>query len=230
MAGEPEKFRTKPKIHFDFKTKEGQAVSLPIYLFARGVSNRFNPSGLSIGVVSKDSYVIGIQRSQKNNACKGFLGTPAGYMLIPYNDFQTRDLPKEVNLRDEIQKNVVDQMSHELNLETKEYDYDIYGLSEVDYPEKQDEFIVLAYANLKGEEIRQRALKNKGTETGLAENRVVLLSPESISNLISQDIPSATQHIAALSLAGGLDIESIKSMSRPDPKQAFEKDIASMLI
>ncbi len=229
LAGEPEKFRLKPKIHFDFAKNEAQVISWPVYLATREVSNRFNPTGISIGVVSKDSYVVGIQRSQKNNACKGFLGTPAGYMLLPYNDFQTRDLPKEVNLEEQIQKNVIDQMSHELNLEKKEYGYYIYGLSRVDYPEKQDEFIILAYANLRGEEIKQRASKNKGTETGLAENRVVLLSKDAISILVSKDIPTATQHIAALSLAGGLDIEPIKDLSRPNPKEAFEEDIASML-
>jgi len=229
LAGEPEKFRLKPKIHFDLAKNEAQVISWPVYLATREISSRFNPSGISIGVVSKDSCVVGIQRSQKNNTCKGFLGTPADYMLLPYNDFQTRDLPKEVNLEEQIQKNVIDQMSHELNLKKKEYGYYIYGLSRVDYPEKQDEFIVLAYANLRGEEIKQRALKNKGTETGLAENRVILLNKDDISNLVSKDIPTATQHIVALSLAGGLDIEPIKGLSRPNPKEAFEKDIASML-
>jgi transcriptional regulator of met regulon len=173
LPAEPEKFRAKPKLHIDLENGLAWPIGWPVYLETAAVTEYFIPVGLSIGLLSKDGKVIAIQRSLKNKSCKGFLGTPAGYMILPYQDFSTRKLPANVDLKQEIKKNVEDQLLHELGLLPEEYLWEIAWLANVDYPETQQEFLVSAKSSLTAKEIVVRAAKNKGTDTGLAENRVI---------------------------------------------------------
>lgn len=226
LANEPEKFRVKPKLHVDLVQRLAYPVPWPVYVATEQVSDLFIPVGLSIGLLSKDDKVIAIQRSLKNKSCKGFLGCPAGYMIIAYEDFATRKLPLTIDLKEEIKKNIEDQLLHELGLNRNEYGWRTICLLQVDYPSNQQEFLVFARANLSADEICIRAAVNKGTATGLAENRVIPMTTDQLSRLIQEKIPGATQHLAALLFAAkGLNFELIKNLDKPDPSIPYEKEI-----
>lgn len=226
LAGEPEKFRVKPKIHVDMERKLAWPIGFPLYVATENLTNLFIPWGISIGLRSSDGKVIAIQRSLKNKACKGFLGCPAGYMTVAYRDFSKRIFPANIDVLIEIQNNVFDQMRHELGLESQDYYWGIQNLIEVDYPSRQRELIIWAHSStLTAEEIVARAAKNKGTETGLSENRVIPITDKDLFRFISQGVPMATQHAAALCFATGLDYDLIKKMAKSDPNIPYEKEI-----
>jgi hypothetical protein len=226
LAGEPEKFRVKPKLHIDLDHKLAWPIGWPVYTETEQVSDLFIPVGLSIGLRSSDGEVIAIQRSTKNKSCKGFLGSPAGYMVIAYEDFSTRKLPAIINLQEEIQKNVEDQLFHELGLALSTYNWQVASLLNVDYPSVQQEFLIYAECKLTADKIIRLAAANKGTATGLSENRVISLKHNQLVDLIKSGVPGATQHLAALLFAGGgLDFNLIRNLDRPDPSIPYEKEI-----
>ena len=231
LAGEPEKFRVKPKFHLEVFTKYRyvRPVAWPLYVATSGLMQDFIPLGLSIGLISSDGYVISLQRALTNRSCKGFLGTPAGYMVLPYIDFAERKMPETVNLDEMIANNVRDQLGHEISLKPEEYTYKVEGIIQVDYPEKQDEVLVSAVSSLSAQEIIDRAAKNKGTDTGLAETQMIALKEVDLEFLMKEQVPVASQHLAALCFAAGMDLGGIAFMNRPNPAMPFEKNILDIL-
>ncbi len=231
LAGEPEKFRVKPKFHLEAFTKQRyvRPVAWPLYVATSGLMQDFMPLGLSIGLISDDGYAISLQRALTNRSCKGFLGTPAGYMVLPYIDFAERKMPETVNLDEMIANNVRDQLGHELGLKPEEYTYTVEGIIQVDYPEKQDELLVSAVSSLSAQEIIDRAAENKGTDTGLAETQVIALTEADLEFLMKKQVPVASQHLAALCYAAGMDIGGIAFMDRPNPAIPFEEKILDIL-
>lgn len=230
LANEPEKFRVKPKLHVDLEKGLAWPVPFPVYVKTAALMPYFMPLGISIGLISVEGKVIAIQRALANKSCKGFLGTPAGYMTIPYISFEKRELPKKIDLNEAIRQNVEDQLKHELGLISSEYSWYIDSLMEVDYPELQQEILVIAESILTADEICQRAAVNQGSDIGLAEKRVFSLTDEEVESLIRLDVPGATQHLAALSAAAGNGVHLIKKMSQVDPKIPYEKDIRDLLV
>lgn len=226
QRSEPEKFRLAPKLHWYRAKQVVWPVPWQVFLATEKISDLFVPLGISIGLLSKDNKVIAIQRSLKKRSCKGFLGTPAGFMTLPYVDFSKRILPNQVNLMAEIKRNIEDQMSHELGLQSGEYNWRVIELMAVDYPSNRQEFLIFAWSNLTAEEICQRATRNKGASTGLAENRVIPMTHDQLLPLIvGKKVPGATQHLAALCRAVNIPTSFIREFDCPDPSLPYEVEI-----
>lgn len=233
LAEEPEKFKARPKISIDFTNGIAYGVQFQVDKAVAGRIPQATADGLSMAVRFADGKVLAIQRSLQNKSCKGFAGTPAGILVVPYLDYQARLFPTQIDLQELIANNVREQLAHELGISPNSYSWQLVARVSVDYPTIQNEFIVLVEVHLSSAEVLMTAAANEGTSTGLAEKSAFILSQSDVADIIALDLPAATQHIYALTVAAGIEskmLESIKKMSRPDPAiEAPEEDRLSAI-
>ena len=234
LVDEPEKFKARPKIAIDFDNGIAYGVQFQVDKAAAGRIPQATADGLSMAVRVADGKALAIERSLQNKSCKGFVGTPAGILVVPYLDYQNRLFPTQIDLQELIAANVREQLEHELGISSSSYSWQLVARVSVDYPTVQNEFIVLVDVHLSSEEVLEAVAANVGTPTGLAEKSAFILSRNDVFDIIALDLPTATQHIYALAVATG-DIEdkmleSIKRMSCPDPSiEAPEEDRLSAI-
>ena len=209
-----------------------QAVSFPIFLATEKISDRFIPNGLSIGMISSDGYIVAIQRSNKNQYLKGGLGTAASYLILPYQDFDTRKMDPDIvgTMSGIYNYNLKTIVKNEYGISMDHITVEEIGAMKVRFPSIQTEYFMKVRVDLTGKEIVEIAKANKGNPVGLAENRVFLARPEQILQLEKhKGISMADAHITALHLSGGLDLSPIKDIPISDPTKPCELDIEELL-
>lgn len=233
LVEEPEKFKKEPKVSIDLENCIAYGVQFQVDKAVAGRIPQATANGVSMALHFADGKVLAIQRSPKNESCKFFAGTPAGILVVPYLDYQNRLFPPQIDLQELIAANVRKQLTHELGMSPGSYSWQLVARVSVDYPTIQNEFIVLVEVHLSSAEVLMTAAANEGTPTGLAEKSAFILSQSDVADIIALDLPAATQHIYALTVAAGIEskmLESIKKMSRPDPAiEAPEEDRLSAI-
>lgn len=193
---EPKEYLNLPKVIIDFKNKTVKLASWPLVKELLQIkSDILTPTGLTIGLISSDKQVIAIQRSENNDFCPGFLGTPAKYMTVSYDNLNN----KQINIQELINFNVETLLKNEIGLDPSQYDFDLYGMANVDYPYNQNEFIVIAQSFLSSDNIKEIA--NKNNDLYIQEKKIINLDREKLLKLFDKNVPIANQHAYALYLA-----------------------------